>query len=344
VTRDAADIARMLGQRAASLVAELLPAGKRDGAEWRCGSVAGEPGRSLAVHLSGTKAGLWADFASDERGDALDLVAAVLYRGDTRAALAWSRRWLGVADAAAPEPQRAAPAPAADAPDAEAEAEAMRGVARRIFLSGQRTLRGTPAAAYLAARGIDLAELGRQPRALRFCAGLRNKESGRTWPALVAAVVNAAGEHVATHRTWLVRDAAGIWRKAPLGEPKMSIGSVTGGAIRLWRGASGKPLRDAPEGETVVIAEGIETALSVAIACPELRVLSAVSLSNMARLVLPPAVGTVILCADNDGDNAKARRAFESAVAHFLAEGRTVRVARSPVGKDFNDALQAVSA
>ena len=76
-------IVGMLAQRIDDLVVELLPAGRRDGAEWRCGSVAGEPGQSLGVHLRGAKAGIWADFSSpQDRGDALDLVAAVRFGGD----------------------------------------------------------------------------------------------------------------------------------------------------------------------------------------------------------------------------------------------------------------------
>ncbi len=336
---DAARIAEMLGQRAPALVAELLPAGRRDGAEWRCGSVAGEPGRSLAVHLFGPKGGVWSDFAAGEGGDALDLVAAVLYRGNKRDALVWSRRWLGLGDATAPAPQQAARAPAQD--EADAEAEARRGAARRLFLAAHASLAGTPAAHYLAARGCDLAELGRQPGALRFHPTLWNRESGRKWPAMVAAVTNGTGEHCATHRTWLAPDATGTWRKAPLRAPKMSLGSVAGGCIRLWRGASRKPLAQAPAGEAVAIAEGIETALSVAIACPELRVLSAVSLAHMARVVLPPAIRTVIVCADND-TKPEARHALSRAVAHFQATGCVVRLAVPPVGKDFNDTLQAV--
>ena len=157
-------------------------------------------------------------------------------------------------------------------------------------------------------------------------------------------MTNAAGQHVATHRTWLQRHPDGIWRKAKLANPKMSLGSVAGGSIRIWRGASGKPLAQAPEGETVAIAEGIETALSVAIACPELRVLSAVSLGNMGRLALPPAVRTVILCADNDGPNEGAARALQRAVDHYAAAGRIVKIAVPPCGKDFNDTLQQADA
>jgi hypothetical protein len=179
---DAADIARMLAGQAPALVAELLAAGKRESGEWRVGSLAGEPGRSLAVHLYGGRAGVWSDFASGDAGDGLDLVAAVLYGKDKRAALAWARRWLGLGDGPSPAPQRQAPPPAR--PDeAKAEAEALRGAARRMFLSAQPSLSGTPAAAYLAARGIDLAELGRQPRSLRYAPELWNRESNRHWPA-----------------------------------------------------------------------------------------------------------------------------------------------------------------
>ena len=159
---------------------------------------------------------------------------------------------------------------------------------------------------------------------------------------MLAAITNGDGEHVATHRTWLARDDAGRWIKAPLRDAKKTLDSYAGGFIPLWRGASGKPLRSAPIGETVAIAEGIETALSVAVACPELRTLAAVSLGNMARIALPPAVRTVILCADNDGpENVSAARALAETVARFSAEGRQVRVARPPIGKDFNDTLRA---
>jgi hypothetical protein len=58
--RDLVDIgalSAMLADRIDSLCAELLPAGTREGHEWRIGSVAGERGRSMAVHLSGPKPG-----------------------------------------------------------------------------------------------------------------------------------------------------------------------------------------------------------------------------------------------------------------------------------------------
>src|SRR5437762_3239251 len=89
----AADISAALADRILLLVKELLPNGRQDGREWRVGSVYGEPGSSLAVQLVGPKSGLWFDHATGDRGDALDLVRAVL-RVDLRAACVWSCRWL----------------------------------------------------------------------------------------------------------------------------------------------------------------------------------------------------------------------------------------------------------
>jgi phage/plasmid primase-like uncharacterized protein len=287
------------------------------------------------VHLTGERAGVWADFGTGETGDALDLVAARLYGGNVAEAMAWARRWLGLGDAPVAAP-RAAPAPETAADE---EAEQRRGAARRMWLAARADLTGTPVAQYLAGRGIELADLARQPGALRCHFDLFNRESGRTWPAMLGAIVGADGRHVATHRTWLAPAPDGVWRKAPLRDPKMTLGGYVGGCIPLSRGASGKPLAKAAAGESVAIAEGIETALSVAIGCPELRVLSAVSLANMARLALPPAVGTVILCVDNDPPGSPAARALQRAVDALAAQGREVRIARSPVGKDFNDAL-----
>lgn len=73
----ASDVGRALADRAEQTAKYLLPAGKRSGAEWCVGSTGGEHGDSLRVHLTGTKAGVWADFASGESGDLLDLWAAV---------------------------------------------------------------------------------------------------------------------------------------------------------------------------------------------------------------------------------------------------------------------------
>ncbi|TPW26015.1 AAA family ATPase [Pararhizobium mangrovi] len=74
---DIVEIKRMLADRAQAVAEMLLPGGRKESQEWRAGSTAGEKGQSLGVHLSGPKAGIWQDFATDEGGDLLDLWMAV---------------------------------------------------------------------------------------------------------------------------------------------------------------------------------------------------------------------------------------------------------------------------
>src|SRR5262249_1847983 len=92
--RTAAPISRALAERIESLCRTLLPNGRRRGSEWRIGSSSGEPGHSLGVRLVGAKTGVWADFATGESGDALDLVAAVLDIPLSEA-MRWADTWLG---------------------------------------------------------------------------------------------------------------------------------------------------------------------------------------------------------------------------------------------------------
>jgi putative DNA primase/helicase len=73
VTVDFAAIARDLLGRAEWYVEQWFPNGRRDGHEWKIGSLAGEAGRSLSINL---RTGVWKDFASDEGGgDLLSLYA-----------------------------------------------------------------------------------------------------------------------------------------------------------------------------------------------------------------------------------------------------------------------------
>jgi hypothetical protein len=344
-------ISRMLAARAGSLVGELRLRGERQGNEF----VALNPTRhdrslgSFRITLTGPKAGVWIDHATGEAGDALSLVAYCLYGGRLADAIAWAKPSLGLpTDGPIPEVRVREPPPApADDGAAAAEQEKKREAAKGLWLAARPELRGTPVADYLARRGLDLARLRRQPRALRFHPRLWHFKARAWFPAMVAAITDDAGDHISTHCTFLAEDG-GAWRKAPVEDPKLVFGSYRGGAIRIWRGASGKPLREAPEGDSVGLFEGIETALSVALACPELRVLCAVAINNMRNIALPPTIGTVFLGPDNDPiederDRVKRHNLLAATIAHFRAGDRDVRLAMPDVpGADWNDILQGV--
>lgn len=92
---DIVELKRKMAAQVQAIAEHLLPAGKRDGHEWRAGSVNGDAGQSLGVHLSGAKAGVWKDFSTDEGGDLIDLWMAAR-RLELPAALDEIRAWLGV--------------------------------------------------------------------------------------------------------------------------------------------------------------------------------------------------------------------------------------------------------
>ena len=92
---DILEVKRLLASRAQAVAEYLLPNGVKQGNEWRVGSVAGEKGQSLGVHLAGSKAGVWSDFATGEGGDLLDLWMAVR-RVSLVQALDEARAWLGI--------------------------------------------------------------------------------------------------------------------------------------------------------------------------------------------------------------------------------------------------------
>lgn len=339
---NASELARLLADHITRLAPELLPHGKRDGSEWRVGSLAGEPGQSLAVRLSGARRGVWADFSSGERGDALDLVAGCLFGGDRKHAMAWASHWLGLSETtnAAPIQRRPIQEKLNNSQELDKEAQQRRAKARRLWMDTPAGIAGTPVEAYLAGRGIDLRALGRAPGALRFHPAVWCAEVRKPLPAMLAAICGPTGKLVAVHRTWLAQSPSGTWAKADLQNVKKVLGGFSGGCIRLWRGVSGKALDLAPAGDVAIIAEGIETALSCAIACPEYRVLAAVSLSNMAAMKLPDTFTEIIVAADNDTGNASARKALDAALSQFAQQGRTVRLAMPEIqGQDWNNVL-----
>jgi putative DNA primase/helicase len=138
-------------------------------------------------------------------------------------------------------------------------------------------------------------------------------------------------EHVghgptAIHRTFISEHGSG---KAAVEPDKASLGPVAGGAVRLAQ---------ARAGQWLLVAEGLETTLSVMRACA-MPGWAALSAGGIKSLVLPPSANMVVICADNDA-NGVGQRDANAAAERFLAEGRRVRIALPPTpGFDFNDLL-----
>lgn len=348
------EVARMLDQRVASLAPELLPNGKREGHFWRVGSIEGEPGQSLAVNLDGPMQGMWTDFSADKgardrSGDMLTLAALVLFGGDRRRAFAWARSMLGLdgLDPARLAQERAEASRRSETAQDQArkKAEWKRRKAQSLFFPPAVTIENTPVELYLASRGIDLSLLERNPRALLFHPEVWNSEANGTLPAMVARILDGAGQHMGAHRTWIApNDDDHLWGKdRRLVDAKKVLGAFQGGYIPLWKGEHAVPLHRLPAGVPIAVSEGIEDGLTVACACPHLRVIAAISLSNIATIPLPPGPdgrpqNPVTIIAQNDPEGSPAAIALQKVVMKLVARGAQVAVARPPSGvKDANE-------
>ncbi len=93
------EISRRLADQCDAVCQKLLPGGKPIKGEWVCGDVSGGPGDSLKVHLVGSHAGQWRDWAAQERrGDLIDLWRET--QGLTQSeSIAAAKEWLGIVDA-----------------------------------------------------------------------------------------------------------------------------------------------------------------------------------------------------------------------------------------------------
>ncbi|MFN4240813.1 MAG: toprim domain-containing protein [Erythrobacter cryptus] len=251
-----------------------------------------------ALTLADGKAGLLAHCKRAEC-DFLDILGAAGLRSD---------------DYCAPDLSRIAQRQA----QAKAQAEQRAMAARRLWAETQ-PIAGTLAETYLRGRGIGCA----LPDTLRFHPRCWHGPSESRLPAMVALV--EGGEGFAVHRTFLRPDGSG---KAGLaGGDKLMLGATAGGAARLSDG-----------GSRLVVAEGIESALSLlcGLLAEPASVWAALSTSGMRALRLPAKPSRLVIAADGDRPGRAAAHAL-AARAHGL--GWRIAMLEPGNGADFNDIL-----
>lgn len=315
------------------------------------------------------KNGSWKDFArAEDTGSVIDLIGYVALGQRTKGqriegrgeAFAWARRFLNIdrplsaAELQAIQEANRARIEASQERARQDDERKARG-AFKMWLDSHPRVIGTLGETYLTVgRGIPIARLPREPRAMRFRDRLRYQhrtpagidEEGE-FSAIVTAMTNSKGQTRAVHRIWINADGTD---KAPVSKPRKVWGDYQGCAMRLWRGESGLSEREASEQglwDHLAFTEGVEDALSLALACPELRIWAVSSLSNLAAQELPECCGELTVLQDNDWDKPAAVAEFNRAMEILDRQARARRiklsVARSSVGKDVNDLLRSKS-
>ncbi|MEP7223038.1 MAG: CHC2 zinc finger domain-containing protein [Novosphingobium sp.] len=275
---------------------------QRAGAEWKgCCPFHADRSPSFTIFAGGER---FHCFGCGASGDVLDFVARLHGFGLIDAARALGAGDLPQADLPVLAPSLA---PAAKG-DRTSEALAI----------WQRAIpaAGTLAEAYLASRGISPPF----PPDIRF-QRLPCGNSGLL-PCLVAAVRDVAGDLSGIQRIFLRSDGRG---KADLPKPKLSLGKVAGGAIRLG---------DLDSSGMVTVCEGPEDGLSLR-AMLGGPVWVAAGAAMLPAMQFPADVRAIIIGADND---AAGEEAANKAAHAFALRGLTVRIIRPLAGfKDFNE-------
>lgn len=296
-----------------SLVAQWLPGGRLHGREWlACNPRRADrrPG-SFKVNVA---TGKWADFATGESGgDPVSLYAYLFTAGRQGEAA----RELAGEGAFKNRVSTCPPAKAAN-PAKVLSHEAARVETARAIYAAAKPLPGTPAEAYLSLRGLRPGAGWAPLRAALL------PYRGDGWhPTLVAPVRALSGQLTGIQRTYLTRTG----RKIGEDNPKLSLGIVRGGAIRLGE----------PAGE-LMLCEGLEDGLSLAQELAGAAIWVAAGAGMMAAVCVPDDVSSIVIAADNDeAGEAAAQRAAEA----FARPGRRVSIMRpDPAFKDWNDQLR----
>lgn len=196
-----------------------------------------------------------------------------------------------------------------------------------------RDFRQTPLHAYLESRCIAGGDV-RFFEDIRFENGVVDSETKRRLPAMCAAVRDIAGNLVTLHRTLL----SPFGTKADVATPKRLMKLPQGRTISGCSIHIGKPQ------ETLALAEGIETALSVAIST-NLPCWACICAHGLEVVEIPTSVKEVLIFADKD--RSKTGQCAAEKLAHRLqSQGITVHVMHireeipdAVKGIDFNDLL-----
>ncbi len=313
---NARDIADALANQAENVCRHYLPSGRKQGNYWVAGDIHGAPGRSFVVRLSGPgRAGKWNDYSTGEHGDLLDFIQHHTRATTVSEAITEARAFLALPEPT-PKPS-STPAPAHYDPTA---------AARRIW-NHSRPIAHTHAETYLQARAIRHCRFP----SLRFHPTLTYRQGDQTnrFPALVAAVTEPDGRIRAVHRTYLDPQRP---RKARVPDPRKTLGPMQRHAVRLRNVTPANP--------TLVVAEGIETLLSIATAFPKAGSAAALSASNLPAFSPPAGTRRIIIARDND----PAGKAAADALQATCRDKGILAIVICPSGNDWNDDLVQLGA
>lgn len=288
----------------------------RDSNQLRFGSKKG----SLQVTIAGDKKGLWFDHQTEKGGKMLNLIMSQKECG-FKEALAFAGEYLGLS----PETREKQVIDVSDVgANFDKKTKDMISYARALA-NQSKPIEGTLAETYLQKhRQLDASLVSDN---VRFIASVKEKETQKYLPAMLVVGKSVDGQVQSVQLTFLDKNGD----KYPCEQEKRTYGPVKGAAIAVHQG-----------GNIVAVAEGVETALSIAKANPDLTVFASLgSITNFSAMALEGKGNTVVICADNDDLNDKPHQKIAQATLQLQQTGFNVLVTKpQEPGKDFNDVLK----
>lgn len=283
---------------------------------------------SLSVTVSGSKQGSWYDFEQDEGGKGLVTLIQRELGLDFKSALDYSAALAGLSELDKIKEIKVIQK-TVEVNGFDDKQNYMIKIAQGI---AQKTKsgKGTLAEDYLKSRGIT-AEL---PDTITFCPDVYIKKYDKSFPAMVVKVLNEKNEVQSVHTTILDPATKG---KAQIEKSKIVFGPVPEVIDVNLNSAL-------PSKNITLVAEGLETSLSVKSAFPDCDVKSALTKNGFNRIDLDKVSDTVILCLDNDLKDWQVDKIINNAATRLLEAGKRVYIAMPDAidgqKTDFNDTLK----
>ncbi|QWB86753.1 RecBCD enzyme subunit RecD [Rickettsia parkeri] len=310
----------------------------------------GQDGK-IVMKINGSKAGIWYDFSKEEGGDLFtlvqrekncDFVEAKKYLQDM-VAMSTNKSKDLVVNLAANKNQQIKT-------QTEQESEIAK-IKRAIGLyeksdSIKYSMPNNVAKRYLSEhRGIEKILTGYQLSNDLRTDMMWDSNSKQYYPALIAFARNKDGNITGGQSIYLNKDTN---NKADIEVHKRSFGRIRGSFVEINKNNEQQNVQISKDGNNsvsnvTIIAEGLETALSIAEAGIKGKVLCSLGVSNI-RNYEPIKGERIIIAADNDGKDAVSVNTVIKAQEELISKGAIVSIIQPAEKGDFNDMLKSQGA
>ena len=289
-------------------------------------------GGSFIVKITGEKRGTWYDFKEGKGGDLFDLVQEK-QNCNFKEAANYLRGYLGISESSGlklvydHESKDRYVDHYKKAISSSSIEDAKVKKAENLYSRAKVIEKNSTAYRYLAnARGIDC-DLAPDIKT----ADIFDKDLGKKLPAIIAFARDDSGNITGGQQLLLDRRTN---NKAAINSPRKSFGKISGSFVEISNFE-----RQGRQDNLTIIAEGLETSLSIKQAGIDAKIMCALGISNIKNYV-PKENERVIIAADHDGEASITSKITLEAANTLWMRGAAVRIVKPKEIGDFNDLLQ----